>query len=406
MRPVTWFLALLAGLFVVAVQCARAGDASWPRHTIDRSSRGADGIRLADVNGDGRLDITTGWEEGGVIRVYLNPGPDDASRSWPMVTVGKVKSPEDAVFADLDGDGAVDVVSSCEGRTRTMFIHWAPSGASDYLDETKWSTRAISCTRNEQLWMFALPLDIDGRNGIDLVVSSKGENGSIGWLQSPADPRDTAAWKYHRLRDSGWIMSLVARDMDGDGDLDVVASDRKGASRKVFWLQNPGPKANCDSAGWIEHAIGGSDCETMFLDVPSPPGEPESPPTEIFAAVKPAEIRHFIRSSPVADWKSRRFLLSNADQIGTAKSVRIADVDLDGRPDFVYSCEQANGERHGVFWLSMVETGFDWHPISGPDGVKFDLLQLVDLDADGDLDVITCEERVNLGVIWYENPAR
>ena len=28
------------------------------------------------------------------------------------------------------------------------------------------------------------------------------------------------------------------------------------------------------------------------------------------------------------------------------------------------------------------------------------------LDADGDLDVLTCEERKNLGVIWYENPSR
>ena len=30
---------------------------------------------------------------------------------------------------------------------------------------------------------------------------------------------------------------------------------------------------------------------------------------------------------------------------------------------------------------------------------------LADLDGDGDLDVLTCEEVGNLGVIWYENPA-
>jgi hypothetical protein len=33
-------------------------------------------------------------------------------------------------------------------------------------------------------------------------------------------------------------------------------------------------------------------------------------------------------------------------------------------------------------------------------------MELVDLDGDGDLDVLTCEERAGLGVIWYENPAR
>jgi hypothetical protein len=30
----------------------------------------------------------------------------------------------------------------------------------------------------------------------------------------------------------------------------------------------------------------------------------------------------------------------------------------------------------------------------------------VDLDNDGDLDVITTEEVKNLGVIWYENPSQ
>ena len=33
---------------------------------------------------------------------------------------------------------------------------------------------------------------------------------------------------------------------------------------------------------------------------------------------------------------------------------------------------------------------------------KFDRLELLDLDEDGDLDVLTCEKRDNLGVIWYE----
>ena len=405
MRLVTLLPAVLAWSLSTQTSPLVAADAAWQRHTIDSSSRGADGVRLADVNGDGLLDMTTGWEEGGVIRVYLNPGPQRAKERWPAVTVGKVKSPEDAVFADLDGDGAVDVVSSCEGKTRTMFVHWAPLDASDYLDESHWKTQAIPATQNKQLWMFALPLDVDGRNGVDVIVSSKGSNGSIGWLESPANPRDIDAWKYHRLRDSGWIMSLVTRDMDSDGDLDVVASDRKGANRKVLWLENPGHAATRNGAAWTEHPVGGEDCETMFLDVLSPRDRPDSPPSEIFAAVKPAEIRLFARTAP-AGWQTRRLLFSDTDSIGTAKSVRVCDIDLNGQPDFVFSCEQANGDRHGVFWLAPGEKRFHRHPISGSEGVKFDLLQLLDLDADGDLDVVTCEERANLGVIWYENPTK
>ena len=62
----------------------------WKRHTIDKSSIGADGIRLLDVNGDGLNDIATGWEEGGIIRAYLHPGKAKAKELWPKVTVGKV----------------------------------------------------------------------------------------------------------------------------------------------------------------------------------------------------------------------------------------------------------------------------------------------------------------------------
>jgi hypothetical protein len=254
-----------------------------------------------------------------------------------------------------------------------------------------------------------LPLDVDGRNGIDLIVSSKGDNASIGWLESPTDPRDTSAWKYHRLRDAGWVMSLVAYDMDNDGDLDVVASDRKGAKRGVLWLENPGAKETVQGAAWKDHTIGGSDRENMFLDVVSHRGKSAA----VLSAVKPAGLVRFQRSefpfpSAVAEgpgWVSHTVEIPG-EKLGTGKSIRTTDVNLDGNEDLVYSCEQANGAKHGVVWLDMSRDGLRIRPISGPEGVKFDLIQLVDLDADGDLDVITCEERANLGVFWYENPTR
>ena len=54
----------------------------WTRHTIDSSSLGADGVRAADANGDGALDLVTSWEQGGLTRVYL---ADRSSSGEPSV---------------------------------------------------------------------------------------------------------------------------------------------------------------------------------------------------------------------------------------------------------------------------------------------------------------------------------
>ncbi len=399
---------LLIALILICSARFAAAEEPWRRHTIDGSSRGADGVRLADVNGDGLPDIATGWEEGGVIRVCVNPGPKSAANRWPAVTVGKVKSPEDAVLVDLDGDGAMDVVSCCEGRTRTVYVHWAPNDIEKYLDAAAWKTQPFPETAGKQMWMFCLPMQIDGRHGVDLIVGAKGGGAAIGWLQAPADPRNLSAWSYHEICPAGWIMSLIANDVDHDGDADVVVSDRKGANRSVFWLQNPGPQAAAAGAAWRRHGIGAAGREIMFLDVADINGQP---PLDVAAAIKATDVETFAAPSPLAPepWKSRTFTPS-AEKIGTAKAVRIADINNDGKLDAVCSCEGATAPKSGVYWFTLDSGDADngstpeIHDISGPEGVKFDLIELVDLDDDGDLDVMTCEERDNLGVVWYENP--
>ena len=374
----------------------------WQRHTIDRSSRGADGVRLADANGDGRLDIATGWEEGGVIRVYLNPGPDKARSGWPQVTVGRVKSPEDAVLVDLDGDRRMDVVSCCEGGVRTVFVHWAPAVESDYLDPDAWKTTALPVTAGRQMWMYALPAQVDGRHGMDLLVGSKGDGATVGWLQAPADGRDLAGWEFHSLSRAGWIMSLVSRDLDADGDPDVIVSDRKGPSRGLFWLEHPG--RNKVSEAWATHRIGADGLEVMFLDVGYLNGDRHE---DILLSTRNSRMLAFYRlAGKGVRWRSE--LIPNPHGTPHGKAVAIADLDGDGHADIVHDTNTGGNRTHpGVTWLTRGRSATGpWAvmDISGTEGVKFDLLATIDLDGDGDLDVVGCEERDNLGVFWYENP--
>jgi hypothetical protein len=372
---------------------------------IDDTSRGADGVRLADVNGDGFADIATGWEQGGVIRVYLNPGPFAARQRWPSVTVGRVGSPEDAVFTDLDADGAVDVVSSCEGDERSIFVHWAPRDARDYGTADAWRTEALPAAKGAMRWMFALPLEVDYRRGIDLVAGAKGPGAEIGWFEAPAETRRLDRWKWHPMYAAGWVMSLMARDMDADGDIDILASDRTGDNRGTLWLENPGP-GPAQRQRWPEHRIGATGEEVMFL---TEADLDRDGLTDVVAAVKPRRI-FFHRRLGRDGLQWEEFVIPIPEAAGTAKAVAVGDIDMDGALDLVFSCERAHEGLSGIMWLSRRGrvSDPDWtpHDISGGEGVKYDLVELIDLDGDGDLDVLSCEESTDLGVIWYENPAR
>ncbi|MEE3182287.1 MAG: VCBS repeat-containing protein [Planctomycetota bacterium] len=395
---------LLSAVFFFWCGFSGAEEGAWLRHTIDKTSRGADGVRFLDVNGDGLEDIATGWEEGALIRAYLHPGPKKVTAPWPLVTVGRVKSPEDAVFCDLDGDGAVDVVSCCEGGNRRVFAHWAPRAAGRFLDEKAWETTSFPAVEKKTQWMFALPMELDGKGGIDLVLGAKGRGACVGWLRSPANPRDPGAWTFHSWYQAGWIMSLISEDIDGDGDSDVVISDRRGKTPGVLWLENPGRKALAETPGlpWREHRLGVTGKEVFFVSLYDLDGDGRK---ELAATVRPNQVILLSAGNdPRKPWREE-LLEFSLERFGTAKAVRPGDLDGDGVAELAISCENASGGKSGVFYLRRAGKKWVPHELSGPSGVKFDRIELRDLDGDGDLDLITCEESDNLGVFWYENPA-
>lgn len=376
---------------------------TWKRHTIDSSDRlagkrGADGVRLFDVNGDGRIDITTGWEEGGAVVIYLNPGPEQAHQQWPSVTVGSVKGVEDAVAVDLDQDGAVDVVSCAEGKINNIFIHWAPKRPSDYLESEAWQSVAIPESTGRR-WMFAMPMDMNHDGRIDLVVGSKNNNAMIGWLENPVSPRDITAWKLHPLADASWIMSIQSVDLDSDSFLDILYSDRFGKQAGIYWLKNPGNS----STEWQRQLIGGKDKQVMFLTSGKLSADAQKP--TIICATLTGELL-CCKAGSTGTWTETILPLPFGLKAG--KGVAIADVNGDQRPDIVTTSE-AQRERDdmiAVAWKENATDGWIDHAISNQQGRKFDRLEMIDLDGDGDLDLITCEEVHDLGVFWYENPSR
>lgn len=389
---------------VFALTCialtASESPAQWPRHTIDNTSRGADGVRLADINGDGFQDVVTGWEEGGVVRVYVHPGPAHVREPWPRQTVGKAPSPEDAFAVDLDDDGRLEVVSCHEGQKRSVIFH-TQSNSGD------WISQPIDSTVGASQWMYGFGMQIDGQHGLDLVVGSKGSrDGTIAWLESPRDPRQTAAWKRHDIGPAHWIMSLEPVDMDQDGDTDIVVTDRKGQHRGLYWLE----RLNLPAVRWKRHDIGLHDHEVMFVQLLAS----GSGPPMIWLATRNATLHCFQRIGD--QWTQSTF--DNPFGVRCGKAIAVARPTKAGPHDKNQlviahtsntAASQVPHQRPGVAMTRATRTKDGWKlapwvDVSGLEGTKFDRIEWIDLDSDGDLDLLTCEETDNLGVFWYEQP--
>ncbi len=414
---------------VLAVCLSGAGysyapDIYWPMWAIDTSGNGADGVYTGDINHDGLVDVVSGWEQSGDLRLYLNPGPGAVRQTaaWAGIDISgglAIVGIEDAAFADLDLDGRYDtVVSSIEGKTQSLDIHWLQG--SDITRPADWRGASLAPAKHAG-YMKARAAQIDGVNGADIVAGTReldGKTPGIYWFKAPAGipPANVDQWqRFYVGPVDVKTVTLVIKDMDGDTLPDIVFSGRKG----VGWYRNPGYEALTQSpasAVWERIVITDKGSEFAFCDHIVDGMEDiivaashDSGMVAKWLKRLDATGRHWaeypIRSDSLrkAGSRSRKFVI---------KGVACGYVDEDDRIDVVFT---SSGDGHGVFMMTPrtdIPRGETWDLMNltpYADYMKYDNLRLVDIDADGDLDILTTEEGEGLishgkGVLWLENP--
>jgi hypothetical protein len=345
----------------------------WMRHVIDED-RGSQALFIdsGDLNGDSLPDIVSGdcW--------YENPGMQN--EPWTRRTIGGTLYQAGIVY-DFDNDGDLDILGTT-GRIKSDQFVWAanrgegtfdvhdnlPRGQGDFLQGVR-AARLVP------------------GGPVEVLLSWHNET-STQKLQVPPDA--TAPWLWSIVSPTTNGEQVALADVDGDSDLDVHLGTR--------WLRNDGdawapieaftmgdPEADPDRVeladmdldGDLDAVIGAEHADRLVWA--ECPADPETP-----------WIEHVISTDILA------------------MSVDVADLDGDGDPDVVAG--EHNTERKpdrgrviiyrnndkGQSWAScVIDRGREHH-----DGTRF-----VDIDKDGDLDIISIGYYHNQ-VVLYQNGAK
>jgi len=230
-------------------------------------------------------------------------------------------------------------------------------------------------------------LDNDNRKEILGVVIL--DNTIVYWKQEDGDP---GSWTKHTVE--SWFRgprSVDAADLDSDGDLDVIGAAWEGD--EVAWWSNEGGSP----IDWTKHGIRAG--YSLAHEVIASDVDLDGDQDVLGASSGLGRISLWYNDGGrVPQWTEQTV----AGNFFQAKSVAAGDFDGDGRVDLVGAALEMDGGKV-LWWRNR-----GGHPIHW-EGHNVDLdfigahrVQAVDLDRDGDLDVVGAGFTGHV-VAWWRN---
>jgi hypothetical protein len=215
----------------------------WIRHEIESKIGETRTIAVADFNRDGKPDLLGTSRTGNRVMWYANSGKPTTGRWKKHVIDAKTQFPAHGHPVDMDGDGDCDVLMAYgiaagipNDSPKSHQVTWHENVGRPGLG-TEWKQHNIA-DRFPQGFE-AVAGDLDGDGDLDVVATAWGPSGKIAWFENMGDPRK--GWRQHVIKKQ-WpnAVTVIVADFDNDGRLDIVASAERGANELRLW-RNAGP---------------------------------------------------------------------------------------------------------------------------------------------------------------------
>lgn len=420
-----------------------------------------------DFNGDGKTDPVVAYGgEGHVVQILLSQGPAGEVDFLSLTLDGNGRWDElaDVAVADLDGDGALDLIAAAAegvvylhnpGTDRTTILReWGNSEpALEYLEG---STVVLTAEEIAAILEQTLPptVDLDDYN---IELEQGYANVEAGDLDGDGDA-DVAASRHFKITltpkpetngqpieiidgelqifvnpggattGEGWALvtaglseryaefdrfgaaGLLLADLDDDGALDLLSASRDDVNVHVAWFQNPGVLD--PNVPWTQYRVGSvRDAFAVDLADVTGDGRPD------VVATGGEQMQLVLFEHPDVDYPDDRYeydwdtyVLATFESF-EPRDVKALDIDGDGELELVVGGTngavryfEAGGDARDA-WAAKTIVDLD------PPG-EVGLLGYGDLDADDDIDVVAVvndsgtENELSDRITWIRNDVR